>query len=268
MSSPALAVQLYTVRSLLEEDLDGTLRKLAATGAEAVETAGFHGRSAAEFRAALDAAGLRACSAHVRIDRLEEAPEATLEDLRALGAETLVVPIVPAPANAAEADAAAARIAAATAPAVEAGVRVAYHNHHFEFSTLDDGSTLWDRVSARDAGWLLEPDAGWLRVAGRDPVEVLREHAGRCPLVHAKDVRPVGPEWTDVPVGDGVLDWPGIVAAAREGGTEWLVAEFDTPTEDTLGDIGRSLDALRRVLRGVTPLGVGVSAAARSAPST
>ena len=45
----------------------------------------------------------------------------------------------------------------------------------------------------------------------------------------------------------------------REGGTEWLVVEFDTPTEDTLGDIGRSLDALRRVLAdGVTPLGVGV----------
>ena len=49
-------------------------------------------------------------------------------------------------------------------------------------------------------------------------------------------------------MGDGVLDWPGIVAAAREGGTEWLIVEFDTPTEDTLGDIGRSLDALRRVL--------------------
>jgi sugar phosphate isomerase/epimerase len=127
-------------------------------------------------------------------------------------------------------------------------VRVAYHNHHFEFSTLEDGSTLWDRVSAPDAGWQLEPDAGWLLVGGRDPVEVLRGLAGRCPLVHAKDVRPVGPEWTDVPVGDGLLDWPGIVAAVREGGTEWLIVEFDTPTEDTLGDIGRSLDALRREL--------------------
>ena len=103
-------------------------------------------------------------------------------------------------------------------------------------------------MSARDAGWLLEPDAGWLRVAGRDPVRCCASTPAAARSCTPRTCGPWAHEWTDVPVGDGVLDWPGIVAAAREGGTEWLVVEFDTPTEDTLGDIGRSLDALRRVL--------------------
>jgi sugar phosphate isomerase/epimerase len=125
---------------------------------------------------------------------------------------------------------------------------VAYHNHSFEFAALDDGSELWHRLIAAGVPWALEPDAGWLQVAGLDPAPVLRALAGRCPLVHAKDVRPFGHEWRDVPVGEGVLDWAGIVAAAREAGTEQLVVEFDTPTEDTLRDIARSLDVLRGLL--------------------
>ena len=249
MPEPSLAVQLYTLRSLLEEDLDGTLAKLAATGVEAVETAGFHGRSGAEF-----ARGARRRRAAGRAPPTcgstgsRPRPRRPWRTCARWGRRRWSCRSCRRPSDAAEADAAAARIAAATAPAVEAGVRVAYHNHHFEFSTLDDGSTLvGPRVGARRR---LAAGAGRGLAARRraGPRGVLREHAGRCPLVHAKDVRPVGTRVADVPVGDGVLDWPGIVAAAREGGTEWLVAEFDTPTEDTLGDIGRSLDALRRVL--------------------
>ena len=33
----------------------------------------------------------------------------------------------------------------------------------------------------------LEPDVGWLHVAGRDPAKELAALHGRCPLVHAKE---------------------------------------------------------------------------------
>jgi sugar phosphate isomerase/epimerase len=248
MPMPGLAVQLYTLRHLLDEDLERTLAALAATGVEAVETAGFHGRTGEGMRAALDAAGLAACSAHVPLDRIEASPDAVFEELGTLGAGVLVVPSVTPPITAAEADSVVERLGAAAEAGTAAGLRVAYHNHSFEFTVLDDGSELWHRLIAAGAPWALEPDAGWLQVAGLDPAPVLRALAGRCPLVHAKDVRPFGHEWRDVPVGEGVLDWAGIVAAAREAGTEQLVVEFDTPTEDTLRDIARSLDLLRGLL--------------------
>ena len=53
-----LAVQLYTLREKLSEDLEGTLAALAATGVREVELAGLYDRGSAGMRAALDAAGL------------------------------------------------------------------------------------------------------------------------------------------------------------------------------------------------------------------
>ena len=248
MAQPGLAVQLYTLRSRLAEDLDGTLAALAATGAQTVELAGLYTRSPEDMRAALDAAGLTPCSAHVPLTRVETEPGVVLDELDVLGIGTLVIPSVPAPADAAAADILIARMTAAAELATRAGLRVLYHNHDFEFLALDDGTDLWSRVTAEGVPWGLEPDLGWLRVAGRDPVTVLSGLGSRFPLLHAKDVRPSGPKWHDVPAGDGVLDLPAIVAAAGEAGAEYLLVEMDNPSADAIGDIARSLDALRRVL--------------------
>lgn len=248
MAQPRLAVQLYTLRARLAEDLDGTLTALAATGAQTVELAGLYTRSPQAMRSALDAAGLTACSAHVPLTRVEAEPGVVLDELDVLGIGTLVVPSVPAPADAAAADVLTARLMAATEMATRAGLRVLYHNHDFEFLALEDGSDLWRRLTAEGVPWGLEPDAGWLRVAGHDPVTVLSGLGSRFPLVHAKDVRPSGPAWHDVPAGDGVLDLPAIAAVAEAAGTEYLVVEMDNPSPDAIGDVARSLDAMRRVL--------------------
>ena len=58
-------VQLYTARGSLGRDLPGTLKAIADIGYREVETAGYHGRTNADFRKALDDAGLAAPSAHI-----------------------------------------------------------------------------------------------------------------------------------------------------------------------------------------------------------
>ena len=64
-------VQLYTVREAMAEDLDGTLAELAAIGYRDVELAGTYGLTSAQFRAKLDAAGLRAVSGHIGLEELQ-----------------------------------------------------------------------------------------------------------------------------------------------------------------------------------------------------
>jgi sugar phosphate isomerase/epimerase len=247
MTGLGLAVQLYTLRDRFAEDLEGTLGALAEAGAVEVELAGLYGRDAAGMRAALDAAGLAACSAHVALERFEQELDIVLEEAGTVGAPTLVVPWVPAPEGAAAADELVARIAAAGAAVEGAGLGFAYHNHDFEFSPLDGGDDLWSRLVA--AGLDLEPDVGWLRVSGRDPVTVLKELAGRCPLVHAKDVRRTADgQWEDVVAGDGELDWPAIAAAAAAAGARRLVVELDNPSADPVDDVARSLATLRAAL--------------------
>jgi hypothetical protein len=75
-------VQLYTLRNQLNIDLDASLAELAEIGYTRVEHAGFVGRTAAQFRAALDTAGLRATSGHVGIPQPFNAStwQAALED--------------------------------------------------------------------------------------------------------------------------------------------------------------------------------------------
>jgi sugar phosphate isomerase/epimerase len=242
-----LAVQLYTLRHALEADLEGTLVTLAEAGAHDVELAGFYGRTPAELRAALDAAGLVAVAGHVPMEGWIETPDRVVAAAEVLGCETLVVPWVQPPATAAEADETVARIVAASEVANGAGLGFAYHNHDFEFRALDDGSDLWSRITA--AGLPHEPDVGWLTVAGRDPVTVLGELAGRCPLVHAKDVRrKADGTWEDVIAGDGDLDWPGIVAASAAAGAKRIVVELDNPSEHPVDDVALSLATLRDAL--------------------
>ena len=121
---------------------------------------------------------------------------------------------------------------------LDAGFGFAYHNHDFEFG--EHG--LWERIVA--SGVDLEPDVGWLRVAGHDPATVLAELRERCPLVHAKDVRRTADGWEDVVVGEGELDWPAIAAAAEAAGATRLIVELDNPSADPVDDVARSLATL------------------------
>jgi sugar phosphate isomerase/epimerase len=242
-----LAVQLYTLRHALEEDLEATLAALAEAGAEDVELAGFYDRTPEQMRAALDAAGLKAISGHVPLDAFESSAEGVVAAARTVGTETVVVPWVAAPSTAAEADALVERIRSAHRVATEAGLGFAYHNHDFEFRALEDGSDLWSRIVAAELPH--EPDVGWLMVAGRDPVAVLGELEGRCPLVHAKDVRrKADGTWEDVIAGDGDVDWAAIARAAQSAGASHLVVELDNPSEHPVDDVTLSLAALRDAL--------------------
>ena len=242
MSGLGLAVQLYTLRERLAEDLEGTLDALAQAGAREVELAGLYERDASEMRRLLDADGMSACSMHVKLERFEDEFEQVLEEARALGVETLILPWVPTPESDAAADELVARIVAAGAKTRAAGYPFGYHNHAFEFGEVD----LWSRLVATDVD--LELDVGWLRIAGHDPVATLEALAGRVLLVHAKDVKQTTDGWLDVVAGDGELDWNAIARAAEAAGASRLIVELDTPSADPVDDARRSLATLEAVL--------------------
>ena len=130
--------------------------------------------------------------------------------------------------------------------------RFAYHNHDFEF-----GEPATSGAGSSPPGWTSSPTSAGCASPGRDPVAVLGELAGRCPLVHAKDVRPRRHGWEDVVVGEGELDWPAIARppprpAAPAGSSS---------SSTTLRGPGRRRGALARdaaARRGVSDLGVGL----------
>jgi sugar phosphate isomerase/epimerase len=244
MQLDQLALQLYTVRSLMAEDLRGTLQAVAAAGFQSVELAGLPETAPGVLGALLDEAGLRAISAHEGIDRLRDDADAVAGRLVELGCPRVIVPWMP------EIDRRTADDVRRFADALggfsrrlaKHGITLAYHNHSFEFAPLGD-TTVWDVLLAElPVEVELELDVYWLSVGGRDPVAEILETAKRVRLLHMKDRAP-GPEPHDAPAGEGILPFPEIIQEAQAAGVEWYIVEQDEPSEP-LGDAGRGFSYL------------------------
>jgi len=220
----AIGIQLYTVRTALAADPEGTLAALAAIGYRRVETAGTHGRTAADFRAALDRHGLRAASGHVRADGDWSR---AVEEACALGHRFMVVPW----ASHDTADAwrrLADELNTAGELAAASGLRLGYHNHAHEFRPLPTGETPWDILLARTDPRLVhfELDLYWAVAGGRDPAALIRAHPGRIPQYHVKD-RAADGSFADP--GAGTIDFPRIFAHSPAAGAVEYIVEHDRP---------------------------------------
>lgn len=226
------ALQLYTVRTLLDRDLEGTLGEIAAIGYRHVELAGLHGYRADALRAVLDGVGLRAVSGHIPYEVLADPAdrESALADAVTLDQHFVVCPAVPQHLRTAEGyGEAAATLDAAGEVAHAASLQLAYHNHDFDFAR--DGDTpRYDVLVERTDPALVafELDLYWAVAAGTDPRTLFARAPGRFPLVHVKDR---GAHGGFADLGAGTLDLPGLIAAATEAGSRHLIVEHDEPAD-------------------------------------
>jgi len=260
MKTLPVALQLYTVRDLMEKDLPGTLRAVKEAGYDYVETAGFGALPAAEMRRELDAAGLTCVSAHIPLEEFAVDPDAAIAACAPLGCRYFVMPYMvedkrPGSPGFPDTVADIWRIGQACA---RAGKVLLYHNHDFEFVQIDGKyalDILYDSVPAEYLQSQL--DVCWVRVGGEDPVKYLEKYADRAPVVHLKDY--VGEKSAHMyeligiesekkaatafefrPVGAGVQDFSAILAAVAKTNAEYVVVEQD------LSYAQSSIDAARQ----------------------
>jgi sugar phosphate isomerase/epimerase len=228
-----IGLQLYTVRSLMARDFDGTLDQVAAAGYEEVEFAGYFRRTPAQVRAALTRTGLRAPSTHIAFPADDEAWKRTLDEANAIGHEWVTVAWIDEPMRRTSDDwvRVANRFNRLGALAREAGLRFAYHNHDFEFAPASRGfrfDTLLMRTDPRLVDF--EMDVYWVTKGGADPMWYLRHHAGRFPMLHLKDAT-AAPERRMVDVGAGTIDWAALLTLARDQGATHAFVEHDEPAD-------------------------------------
>jgi len=229
-----ISVQLYTLRNQLAVDLDGTLAALAKIGYTRVEHAGFVGRTAAQFRAALDKAGLRATSGHVGIPQPFNADtwQQSLADAHVVGNKFIVHPFFGQGPNGPIRDAAVYRAFAADlnkagALARRAGLSFGYHNHQAEFLRQNGTKKTGFEILTEETDERLvhlEVDLFWAFRGAADPVDLIDEHNGRIRQVHVKDLGVDG-SFTDP--GAGLIDFGRIFAQSREAGLVEYIVERD-----------------------------------------
>ena len=242
--SPGL--QLYTIRSLMQDDVPSALALVADVGYRHLEFAGYFGYPASELRLMLDDLGLAAPGVHVSPQDMAENLEAVVESALIMGHRYPVVYAIDPQSRATLDDyyRAAEQFNAWGEACGRAGLRFAYHNHAFEFEPID-GQVPYDVLLDETDPALVdfELDLYWIRAGGRSAQEYFEHHPGRFTLWHIKDMDTEG-RMADV--GDGVIDFAALLDRDDSGVRYGFVERDDSP--DPESTIRRSHAALAQML--------------------
>ena len=250
-----LGLQLYSLRHLFGKgDIPGTLAMVRRWGFTEVEAGGTYNLSAADFAAAVKKAGLRIASTGADYAMLEKDPGAAIEQAQAFGAEQVMCAWIPHQGTFSRADVdRAVPVFTKVGQAMrDAGLRFLYHVHGYEFQPGPDGTHFDALARATQPGIVdFQMDVFWVVHGGGNPVELFAKYPGRFPSTHLKDLRkgtrvgdPSGtaPDEASVPLGQGMIDVPGILRAANKDGVRYHFIEDEHPESER--QIPRSLEYL------------------------
>lgn len=271
-----VGVQLYSVRTDLEKDFYGTLKAVREMGYAGVEFYGeYYGNTPTQIKQWCTELGLIPFSNHVPFQQMIDDVDKVIADNLILGVQYLVFPYMDEASrpgvDPVQFKETVAKIGEIGEKVHAAGFQLLYHNHDFEFVTLEDGTVGYDYIfSANDRIKVQnEPDVCWVNYAGFNPVEVLGKYSGNIPVVHLKDYYLEGElssapyaligistdnslkddgGWFEYrPIGMGQVDIPAVIKAAIDGGAQWLCVEQDEPCEglDRLGGVAKSVEYLK-----------------------
>jgi len=251
-----IGLQLWSLRSMSKDP--AAMFKLArAMGVTHVETAGLYGATPEQFAAALRAADLRATSMHVGLDEFKNNPQSVITAAKALGVKYVGTAWYPHQGAFTEAD---ARKAIADFNAIgktmkDAGLQFFYHDHGYEPVKYADGTLLDLIITGTDPDLVkFEEDVLWTYLPGVDPAALLRKYPGRFKLMHIKDMKPGVargslsgglPDSLQAVIGQGQVNWPEVLKAAKATGVEYYYLEDETT--DPVNNIPPSINYLERI---------------------
>lgn len=237
----SVGLQLYSLRDELPKDVKGTIAKVAKAGFKEVETYGFSikdqfwGLTPAEFKKLLDDNGLTAPSGHYGLgsyltDGNTEELKAAIAAAKVLGSEYVTIPWLDESIRKSADDykKIAVKINEAGKLAKEAGIRLAYHNHNFEFEKQGDTTGYEILLKGTDKNLVdFELDLYWVVRSGNDPIKLFKENPGRFTMWHVKDMDKANPA-LNAEVGTGSINFKPIFADAKLSGMKHFFIEHET----------------------------------------
>jgi sugar phosphate isomerase/epimerase len=258
-----VGLQLYTIRDAMAADVKGSLQKVSDMGYKNLELADysdgkFYGFSPKEFKKMVNDMGMEIISSHTSVEAegiTTESAQKMADDHAELGVKYCVQPWVE------EKDRNIESYKKMIADWNEVGrimknvgIQFGYHNHNFEFKNLDGVVPYYDIfMPEMDADLItMEIDLFWASKAGQDPVEIFNRYPGRFQLFHLKDMFTNEAPFYDVikddiaPVGEGVIDFKRILAAADVAGMKYHFVE-----DDNQGN-GKPFEALETSISNLT----------------
>jgi sugar phosphate isomerase/epimerase len=246
-----VAAQLYTLRDVMKtpEQIDQGFKRLASDGWKAVQASGIGPIEPVELKALADKYGLDICATHVSFERLSGDLDGLLREHEILNCRYIGLGGLPREfAGTAEGFRKFAGLITPVAKRIrDAGRVFVYHNHHFELIRFGKLTGLEILLEECGEAVQFEPDTYWLQAGGGDVIQWLGRMAGRIDVVHFKDmVYDAGEgQAAMAEVGEGNLNWPGIINACAAGGVRWHIVEQDVCRRDPFDSLKISFENLR-----------------------
>lgn len=238
----AIGIQLWTLRDNLPKDVKGVLAQVGKAGFTEVETfgysidKGFFGTSVHDFKSILDDNGLKATSNHFDFNSMikdgsTDLVKSYIETANHLGSEYVTVPYIVSELRGKSADdykKLALQINKVGELCKAGGLKLAYHNHDFEFEKF--GSTNGYEVLLNETDKNIvdfELDLYWVVRSGNDPLQLFKKYPGRFKMWHVKDMDNVNLDW-NAEIGTGKIDFKSIFAQAELSGMKHFFLEHET----------------------------------------
>ncbi|MHC0440934.1 sugar phosphate isomerase/epimerase family protein [Flavobacterium sp. 3-210] len=231
MNKKEIGLQLYTLRDELPKDVKSTLEKVAKAGYTTVETYGFSikdqfwGLSPKELKKILDDNNLKAVSGHYNLgsflyDGNTAELVAAIEAAKILKNEFLTIPWVEEHFRKSIENykIIASRLNEAAKMCKESGLKLAYHNHDFEFQKHDGVTGYEILLNETDKDLVyFELDLYWVARSGNDSLKLFKENSGRFKMWHVKDMDKVN-QALNTEIGSGLIDFKSLFKEAKQSG--------------------------------------------------
>ncbi|QXU40242.1 sugar phosphate isomerase/epimerase [Pedobacter sp. D749] len=263
-----IGIGLFTLREQLTANVKATIEQVAKIGYKQVETyygypgkyevKGFWGLEAKDFNALLKANGLSSPSGHYNVTEFlssgdDKVLKSHIETAATVNQEYFVIPALPTDIRTNGTLDDYKRMAAKFNQAAElcqkSGLKLAYHNHNFEFKDQGNGVTGYETLlTETDTNMVgFELDIFWAVNAGLNPVDMFKKNPGRYKMFHVKDMDKAD-KAVFVEVGSGRIDFKSIFAASKLAGVDYIFTEQDIIKKEPYESITESYNYIRKNL--------------------
>ena len=255
--------QMYSVRDLIgdagkyAQNHEKVLKQLADMGYTAVEAANYgdgklYGVSPEQFKADIEAAGLKVLSSHVtrnlNDDELKSKNftealkwwDECIDAHKRAGMKYMVIPWCNVPKTLADLQTICDFYNQVGKKVAAAGMKLGYHNHSHEFQKVE-GKVMEDyMIEHTDPNYLFfQMDVYWTVRGQQSPVDYFNKYPGRFVLLHIKDNSEIGQS--------GMVGFDAIFNNFDKAGAEGWVLELEHgSTPDILEGMKQSIDYIKK----------------------
>ena len=242
---------MYSLRNQIKElGVEEVLKMVAKAGYSCVEFAGFYGLTPKEMKALLDKYHLEGISAHIKIDEI--IPQ--LDYIDEIGIKSVYIPWMSGDDLKNNMDALVEQIKTVKKELDKRGVVFGYHNHDQEYK---NGEDLVKQLLDKTEGFYSEIDTYWVKMAGLDPVEKMKEYGDRLKCLHIKELKTVGVKTDPNPVvGEGCVGFKEIFDLGNKMGIQLAILEVEGFPCEPAEYLKRSYENMKKLSNKILRLGI------------